>query len=93
MASRAHAESLTIKAGSIRLVPKFGPLFYGLMTEEINYSYDGGLYGELIQNRIFKKTRSLRPGPRPRQGGSSAAAGSTSSQRSPPPRPSTRPAG
>ncbi|MBC7783479.1 MAG: hypothetical protein H7144_06525, partial [Burkholderiales bacterium] len=25
-----------------------------LMTEEINYSYDGGLYGELIRNRIFQ---------------------------------------
>jgi alpha-N-arabinofuranosidase len=24
------------------------------MTEEINHSYDGGLYAELIQNRIFK---------------------------------------
>jgi alpha-N-arabinofuranosidase len=33
---------------------KISPTFYGLMTEEINYSYDGGLYGELIQNRIFK---------------------------------------
>jgi len=30
------------------------PKLYGLMTEEINYSYDGGLYGELIRNRIFK---------------------------------------
>lgn len=30
------------------------PTLYGLMTEEINYSYDGGLYGELIRNRIFK---------------------------------------
>ncbi len=29
------------------------PLLYGLMTEEINYSYDGGLYAELIRNRIF----------------------------------------
>ena len=28
--------------------------FFGLMTEEINHSYDGGLYAELIQNRIFK---------------------------------------
>lgn|GEM_PF-1183352 len=28
--------------------------FYGLMTEEINHSYDGGLYAELIQNRSFK---------------------------------------
>lgn len=30
------------------------PALYGLMTEEINHSYDGGLYGELIRNRIFK---------------------------------------
>ncbi len=27
---------------------------YGLMTEEINYSYDGGLYAELLRNRSFK---------------------------------------
>ncbi len=33
---------------------KISPMFYGLMTEEINYSYEGGLYGELIQNRIFR---------------------------------------
>src|SRR5437762_1937346 len=30
------------------------PQLYGLMTEEINHSYDGGLYAELIRNRIFK---------------------------------------
>jgi alpha-L-arabinofuranosidase len=30
------------------------PTFYGLMTEEINYSYEGGIYGELIRNRTFK---------------------------------------
>jgi alpha-N-arabinofuranosidase len=30
------------------------PQLYGLMTEEINHSYDGGLYAELIQNRIFR---------------------------------------
>ena len=36
--------------------------FYGLMTEEINYSYDGGIYGELIQNRIFKNTPRRRRG-------------------------------
>src|SRR3954468_22098512 len=34
------------------------PQLYGLMTEEINYSYDGGLYGELIRNRIFKNDRT-----------------------------------
>ncbi|MGD0092172.1 MAG: hypothetical protein ABSE73_19835, partial [Planctomycetota bacterium] len=27
------------------------PILHGLMTEEINYSYDGGLYAELIRNR------------------------------------------
>jgi alpha-L-arabinofuranosidase len=27
---------------------------YGLMTEEINYSYDGGLYAELVRNRTFR---------------------------------------
>ncbi|HXA56622.1 MAG TPA: alpha-L-arabinofuranosidase C-terminal domain-containing protein [Candidatus Acidoferrum sp.] len=31
------------------------PALYGLMTEEINHSYDGGLYAELIRNRNFKE--------------------------------------
>ena len=30
------------------------PTFFGLMTEEINHSYDGGLFAELIQNRTFQ---------------------------------------
>jgi len=30
------------------------PMLYGLMTEEINYAYDGGIYAELIRNRSFK---------------------------------------
>jgi len=30
------------------------PTLYGLMTEEINYSYDGGLYAELVSNRTFR---------------------------------------
>lgn len=29
------------------------PVLYGLMTEEINHSYDGGLYAELVRNRAF----------------------------------------
>src|SRR5436309_2802060 len=33
---------------------RVSPMLYGLMTEEINFSYDGGLYGELIRNRVFK---------------------------------------
>ena len=34
------------------------PTLYGLMTEEINHSYDGGLYAELIQNRAFLDSAS-----------------------------------
>jgi alpha-N-arabinofuranosidase len=34
------------------------PMLYGLMTEEINHSYDGGLYAELIRNRIFKDSKT-----------------------------------
>lgn len=34
------------------------PTFGGLMTEEINHSYDGGLYAELIQNRSFQDPAS-----------------------------------
>jgi len=30
------------------------PVLYGLMTEEINHSYDGGLYAEQIRNRSFR---------------------------------------
>ena len=46
---------LTIKAGEA--AGKTSPIFYGLMTEEINYSYDGGLYAELVNNRTFKDRR------------------------------------
>jgi alpha-N-arabinofuranosidase len=34
-------------------VGQVSPVFAGLMTEEINHGYDGGLYAELIQNRVF----------------------------------------
>ena len=43
--------TLTIDAG--KPVAKVSPTLYGLMTEEINYSYEGGLYGELVSNRNF----------------------------------------
>jgi alpha-N-arabinofuranosidase len=44
--------TLTIDAS--RPVAKVSPTLYGLMTEEINYSYEGGLYGELVQDRMFQ---------------------------------------
>jgi alpha-N-arabinofuranosidase len=37
-----------------RPVSTVSPTLYGLMTEEINYSYDGGLYAEMVRNRTFR---------------------------------------
>ena len=49
--TRAAGPTITIDAGTP--AGKVSPLFYGLMTEEINHAYDGGLYAELVQNRAF----------------------------------------
>jgi len=50
------------------------PKLYGLMTEEINHSYDGGLYAELIRNRIFKDNPTTPEGWSMIQEGDSKAA-------------------
>jgi alpha-N-arabinofuranosidase len=50
-AGRAEQATLTVEGG--QPVGTVSPTFYGLMTEEINYSYDGGLYAELVRNRAF----------------------------------------
>ena len=49
--SGGEAAQLTIEPA--RIVSPISPTLYGLMTEEINHSYDGGLYAEMIQNRAF----------------------------------------
>jgi len=49
--AQAPAATLTIQAD--QPVSKVSPTLYGLMTEEINYSYDGGLYAEMVRNRTF----------------------------------------
>ncbi len=43
--------ALTVDAGNP--TRKVSSRLYGLMTEEINHAYDGGLYAELIRNRAF----------------------------------------
>ena len=43
---------LQIDAGKV--TGNVSPTLYGLMTEEINFSYEGGVYAELIRNRTFK---------------------------------------
>src|SRR6266496_995845 len=35
-------------------VSAVSPTIYGLMTEEINFSYDGGLDAEMVRNRTFR---------------------------------------
>src|SRR5438105_15721429 len=42
-------------------IAKLSPMLYGLMTEEINYSYDGGLYAEMVRNRTCRARRREVP--------------------------------
>src|SRR5256886_17224951 len=43
-----------LRIDTAKVAAHVSPTLYGLMTEEINYSYDGGLYAELIRNRTFR---------------------------------------
>ncbi|HZM02875.1 MAG TPA: alpha-L-arabinofuranosidase C-terminal domain-containing protein [Candidatus Saccharimonadales bacterium] len=52
-AASLPAEDATLVVDVDQPIGKVSPLHYGLMTEEINHSYDGGLYAELVQNRAF----------------------------------------
>ncbi len=45
--------SLTIQVN--QPAAKVSPTLYGLMTEEINYSYDGGIYAELVRDRAINR--------------------------------------
>ena len=58
MAQSGNAVNLQIKADQI--TAKMPPTFHGLMTEEINYAFEGGLYAELIRNRNFKESVPAR---------------------------------
>src|ERR1700760_1494633 len=53
-AQQGGPATLTIDPNQI--VSPVSPTLYGLMTEEINHSYDGGLYAETLQNRTFRKS-------------------------------------
>jgi hypothetical protein len=54
-----EAATLTIDLAQVKA--KVSPQLYGLMTEEINYSYDGGLYAELVRNRTFQDRGKIPP--------------------------------
>ncbi len=49
----AKAAQAKLTVDVTRIVSPVSPTLYGLMTEEINHSYDGGLYAEMVQNRAF----------------------------------------
>lgn len=50
----AIAQSAQLSIQLDRPLYPVSPMLYGLMTEEINYSYDGGLYAEMVRNRTFQ---------------------------------------
>ncbi|MDR0961565.1 MAG: hypothetical protein LBM62_03245 [Mediterranea sp.] len=71
--SAAPAVSKAKPSGTPKLVLQLdeanttvSPMLYGLMTEEINYAYEGGLYAQLIRNPSFM---DVAPQQRRRQGG------------------------
>jgi alpha-N-arabinofuranosidase len=57
----ASAQAPTLSIDVQQVKGKVSPMLYGLMTEEINYSYDGGLYAELLRNRAFMDNRRGQP--------------------------------
>ncbi len=48
-----QAGSATLTIDPVQIVSPVSPTLYGLMTEEINHSYDGGLYAEMVRNRTM----------------------------------------
>jgi alpha-N-arabinofuranosidase len=53
MAACAQQKPITLNIHADQPVHSVSPTLYGLMTEEINYSYEGGLYAEMVRNRTF----------------------------------------
>ncbi len=61
LAGAASAATPVLQINADKVKAHASPTLYGLMTEEINFSYDGGLYGELIRNRNFKDDFIVNP--------------------------------
>jgi alpha-N-arabinofuranosidase len=52
LCAQTPAARLTIDTAKI--VSPVSPILYGLMTEEINHSYDGGLYAQMLSNSTLR---------------------------------------
>jgi alpha-N-arabinofuranosidase len=61
ISSAVAQEGATLTIDLAQPKAKVSPQLYGLMTEEINYSYDGGLYAELVRNRTFQDRGKVPP--------------------------------
>jgi len=53
--SSLPAQTASLSIDVDKPTAKVSPMLYGLMTEEINFSYDGGLYGELVRDRAVRQ--------------------------------------
>jgi alpha-L-arabinofuranosidase len=53
-AACAQAKPAVLTIHADQPVATVSPTLYGLMTEEINHAYDGGLYAEMVSNRNFQ---------------------------------------
>lgn len=49
----ANAQQLTLHLDEARKT--VSPTLYGMMTEEINYSYEGGLYAQILRDPSFRE--------------------------------------
>jgi alpha-N-arabinofuranosidase len=54
--AQQHSAPARLTIDPADIVSPVSPTLYGMMTEEINHSYDGGLYAELVQNRTFRSS-------------------------------------
>ncbi|MBP5712018.1 MAG: hypothetical protein J6W77_03315, partial [Prevotella sp.] len=57
-----QAQQLTLRLDKAET--QVSPMLYGLMTEEINYAYEGGLYTQLVPNPSFTDMFNPRGGRR-----------------------------
>jgi alpha-N-arabinofuranosidase len=46
----------TLTVDAAKILHPVSPMLYGLMTEEINHSYDGGLYAQMLTNPTFRSS-------------------------------------
>ena len=55
LSASALAQTAQLTVETNKPLHPVSPTLYGLMTEEINHSYEGGLYAELLRNHSFHR--------------------------------------